>query len=319
MASFLRYSTKFKPKDPTWVENSQSKTDLRNTVTEAYAEINTLNAYINSVYTKIPILNGIDNKFAELNTNNQDLISKQLILEEKIVSLHKEVSSLEQGTFFEGLNQKVADLAEKLTIIENFVTTIDSKIGLIPEINTKVELIAKSYADAVKKPVSEGLAQITRSVIREEAMRSERDSCVFIRDAEPNAKIDDIIHDISNVTGIPINELQGFHLGKKPQKTSLRIKTSSKEMALKLLKEMPTIRTKSIYLKNASARPDYSPTELETYRKSWQEAIQKNNLAGKKEFSVRNLQVIKLKEPQAWICKKTDDNVTTRKTSTIRK
>jgi len=53
-----------------------------------------------------------------------------------------------------------------------------------------------------------------------------------------------------------------------------------------------------------SIRPDYSPEELACYKSAWKQAIDKNNAARKRIYTVRNCQLVQLKESTGtWIVK----------------
>ncbi|GMT13904.1 hypothetical protein PFISCL1PPCAC_5201, partial [Pristionchus fissidentatus] len=53
-------------------------------------------------------------------------------------------------------------------------------------------------------------------------------------------------------------------------------------------------------LSSLVARPNYSPDEEKKYKEAWKEACTKNDAAGRKEFVVRNLKVVKLERPEDW-------------------
>ncbi|GMR38453.1 hypothetical protein PMAYCL1PPCAC_08648, partial [Pristionchus mayeri] len=48
------------------------------------------------------------------------------------------------------------------------------------------------------------------------------------------------------------------------------------------------------------ARPNYSPEEEKTNKSAWADACSRNDSAGRKEYIVKNLKVIKLEKPGEW-------------------
>lgn len=51
---------------------------------------------------------------------------------------------------------------------------------------------------------------------------------------------------------------------------------------------------------DSSARSHLSPSETVLYREAWRECISRNDKAGRKEWTVRGLNLFKLPEPQPW-------------------
>ncbi|PIC21794.1 hypothetical protein B9Z55_026497 [Caenorhabditis nigoni] len=64
--------------------------------------------------------------------------------------------------------------------------------------------------------------------------------------------------------------------------------------ATKALASFNSIKTRVTGCHNASIRPDLSKPELAKFRESWKEAIKKNNEAGQRIWTVRNLETVKI-------------------------
>uniref|UniRef100_A0A8R1DZQ6 Uncharacterized protein n=1 Tax=Caenorhabditis japonica TaxID=281687 RepID=A0A8R1DZQ6_CAEJA len=88
----------------------------------------------------------------------------------------------------------------------------------------------------------------------------------------------------------------------------LKIQFQQKDDALALLSKFEQVKSKVKELQHASARPDLSKPELIKFRESWKKAIALNDKVGKRVYTVRNLEVVKIvykqgQEPWTWTVK----------------
>lgn len=158
-----------------------------------------------------------------------------------------------------------------------------------------------------------------RRVFREEQTRPDREQCVFFKNIPLTWTTDQLVQHIATHHNIPVGELISTPLGKATPPTAMRLKTSSKEVANQVLGGMRRLKaTYPVKFGQLSARPDYSPTELQQFRELWHQAFERNNEAGKKVCIVRNLRIVELKEEQTWTPKNFERNVTVRKSSLIK-
>lgn len=165
----------------------------------------------------------------------------------------------------------------------------------------------KTFAEAVSKSISGPAAQV--SIIRavEAANNSDLRKCaVVLKKTEqlPENSEDELLDTVAQMCQIA-KPLSVFRIAQRTGPPLLKIQLQTAEDAGKVLSTFFKHRDNIPYCKNASVRPDLSKPELEKFRLAWKEVIMKNNEAEKRMYTVRNLEVVKIKyrenqEPWAW-------------------
>lgn len=199
------------------------------------------------------------------------------------------------------------DVQEKLETLTAAVQSLGDTVT--EKMTTVVDSLPKSYAAAAATGISKGKitlaqaeqVQLQRLALAEEKECEAREKSVIIKNIPADLNPSDAVADIGTELNIPIEQLKYFPLGRRTPKTTLRLVTPSKEIALKVIKGMPKIRASRIdRYPNLTARPDYSPSELVQFRQLWAQAMEANNSAGQKVKTVRNLRLVELKTAQEW-------------------
>ncbi|EFO92064.1 hypothetical protein CRE_13098 [Caenorhabditis remanei] len=155
--------------------------------------------------------------------------------------------------------------------------------------------LKKSFADIVSstiqsKVTSQSIIKAVHSAKEDDIRNSSIIVKNFMLDTDgPDDKL--IADNIAKQCGVPAAE-SIFRIITKKGPPLLRITMKSPEIATKVLAKFQQIKSSVPELSQLSARPDLSKTDLIKFRLAWKEAIEKNNVAGKRLFTVRNLEVV---------------------------
>lgn len=282
-----------------------SKEQLKAEITSAYAEIERLR---DLVY----ISKHLKDLFNVTNTISGTL---------------QELSTLELGNSLKSFESKLDTISTGISIQIDDLAKVVSNARITEKLDSIDKYLKNTYAQAASanispKPAPEGMVQL-RHALRDEATRPEREQNVILKGIPDGLKSADIVADIATNLQVPAEELTFVPLGKKTPVTTIRIKTNSKTTASKILSKLPRMCAGDPdRFKNLTARPDYSPSELIIFRDCWKTAIEKNNAANAKNWTVVNLKLVELKDPKPWtvkpvIPKNLEANITQRKPSTM--
>lgn len=272
------------------VSNWTSTKELRAEVLRLQTEINRLqdlhsfSAQFSNIKEYLKTLNTkFESRFAPILTELKELRTNNESLEKALINLRENVSTLELGTFLAEVNPKIDKLATQISTIENGFTKI-------------------TYADKAKSNSNIAAASVVRQVFIDEQNKTNREKSVILKGLPNSSNVEEIVKSIAD--DAKLSEGYSFFLLKKTPEsppTAVRIKTASKEEAIRVMKSTAKLRSnnKDRYPR-LSARPDYTKLEMDTFIDLWKNAIEKNNIAGKMEWTVQNLKLVRLRNPRDW-------------------
>uniref|UniRef100_A0A914CT14 DUF4332 domain-containing protein n=1 Tax=Acrobeloides nanus TaxID=290746 RepID=A0A914CT14_9BILA len=304
------------------------------------AKINEQIRQLTNKSSKIPELNDLSVKFDAIDAN----IKLLPLINGKSDQIVQQVSQLADKS---GKFPELNDLSVKLDTIDDTIkvlpiisgksdqicASIKELTGKIEELNaydedfssdeqnvSKPEQSQRSYVHAVLKGISQGAQQVVvqRQLKKEKVTKEQKEKNVILKNMPKNVSSDDIKEEICVKASIQKEDiLKVFGLGKQDIKSTLRIITKDKETADKIIKVVSKMRKENPErYQNLSARPDYTPLELEIFRKQWGEAIKRNNELGFFQWTVRDLELAKITTQQKWNKKPLkEDKVTLRHSS----
>ncbi|EGT39824.1 hypothetical protein CAEBREN_06627 [Caenorhabditis brenneri] len=167
----------------------------------------------------------------------------------------------------------------------------------------------KTFAEALSKPHAAPSTQVSLKTASKLAQESNQRKCsVIIRNARISS---DPTNDDEFGSSIA-KECQTadsclvFRIPRKQDAPPLiKLTFKSEEDAQKTMMTFDAIKTRVTGCRSASIRPDLSKPDLFKYREAWKSAIEKNNAAGKKLYTVRNLEVTMInyrpgEDPHLW-------------------
>jgi hypothetical protein len=202
---------------------------------------------------------------------------------------------------------------QKPELISNDQQTETDPIPERKDTSTATEPIPEPTKGTVNEPANLKTNVITRAeqvlisreAIREEVQRPLRERSVILKNI-PTNYIDYLLEKISTNCSIDRASLTYSKLSNRGGSCLLRLQTSSNEHANQVFNSIPTIRVTNIDKLGAiSARRDYSKSELTVYRHLWMVAIERNNMANKYLWTVRDLKLVQLKASANWAAKTT--------------
>ncbi|PIC44262.1 hypothetical protein B9Z55_004692 [Caenorhabditis nigoni] len=167
----------------------------------------------------------------------------------------------------------------------------------------------ETFAEMLNQCLSAPSAQVTIMNAAKSAKKSDyRQSSVIIRGAQlstDSSQDNDLGRSVATECNISGN-FSVFRISLKESPPLLKIQFKNKMDATKALVSFNSIKTRVTGCHSASIRPDLSKPELAKFRESWKEAIEKNNEAGQRIWTVRNLETIKIpykdgQTPHPWI------------------
>uniref|UniRef100_A0A8R1HJW8 Uncharacterized protein n=1 Tax=Caenorhabditis japonica TaxID=281687 RepID=A0A8R1HJW8_CAEJA len=156
-----------------------------------------------------------------------------------------------------------------------------------------------TYSEIASKSILSPSAQVSIIRATEVALNSEtRKSAVIVKNAEvPTDKSKDaeFIKSLSDSCQVSSSPKSIFRIPQKSGPPLLKLQYETIQDATRLLNSFEFKKTNLMFCANASVRPDLSKPELLKYRQAWGEAIKLNNKAKERIYTVRNLEVTKIK------------------------
>lgn len=215
--------------------------------------------------------------------------------------------NLELIDYNKALSDKVSKLENHVDALQSAMTNLTSNTKSYAQAVGSSSTIVKNFASAVASTIAAPEAQLSLMKAASYAQSIEaRKANVLIKNLDlTNKAIDEGALAEQIATHCGTEKPTVFRL---PLKTKgppiVRLTFGRKMEAEKVLTLFDSVKSHIQGCLNATPRPDLSKPELAKYRSSWKEAIQKNNEAEARVYTVRNLEVVKIhyKENQApWL------------------
>uniref|UniRef100_A0A914ELH5 Uncharacterized protein n=1 Tax=Acrobeloides nanus TaxID=290746 RepID=A0A914ELH5_9BILA len=272
--------------------NGASKDQLKAEIIRAYSEIKKMQILL----YELPDLKLTNLKIDSTNKKIDDLAR----------TFHG-LSTLELGDSLKGLNDKLENLSTKIPeSLDDSLKNINSKMDTMLEPDD-TSSTSNTWAEVVKKNRTTPPSLLLQQAILDanDKPNRERNALVKLPSDKPVDR-ETFVNDLLEETKLKADTTEFFWLGKKDAPTALRVKTTSKEDALKVIKSILKLRNRANnpYL-NITARPDYNKTELQLFQDLWAQAIELNNKNKSFDWTVRNLRLMQNPSPSAWTPKPT--------------
>ncbi|EFO98826.1 hypothetical protein CRE_03490 [Caenorhabditis remanei] len=188
-------------------------------------------------------------------------------------------------------------------VIERTNKDLITEVGLlrkeIVDLKNSVDTSGTSNKKTFAEILSEGLAAPSAQVSFMSAAKLAQDAdsrkcAVIVRNAQvssDSSKDADFAKKIADQCKVS-GKCQVFRIKtKSDQPPLLKLKFETMKDASTVMSSFHSVKTLVDGCREATVRPDLSKPELNQYRKSWAQAIQKNNAEGKRIWTVRNLEV----------------------------
>ena len=202
------------------------------------------------------------------------------------------------GSPISDLVSAVASLQELVSTLSKQIVDLRAEVATLRQENASPQATV-TYAEAVKRKLSpRQLEQVSliRKVMQEEKRSDDRDRNLIVKEIDEQWKCKEAMMKLcekANVQPFTINRL-----GVGKLRRLVRITYYSREDVDKFRK---------VYVEEnkdrklpVTIRVDLSESELQIFRIKWKEAIRRNDEARKKIWGVRNLELVRLKEPGEW-------------------
>uniref|UniRef100_A0A8R1HSH8 Uncharacterized protein n=1 Tax=Caenorhabditis japonica TaxID=281687 RepID=A0A8R1HSH8_CAEJA len=155
----------------------------------------------------------------------------------------------------------------------------------------------KTFAEAVSKSIAApSTGAIIAKAVQAATIPDSRKCSLIIKGVENASELSagsEFGKSISNVFNVASPKSM-FPIAQKTGPPLLKIQLESTEDMSKVLNLFSKRKVQILSCQNASARPDLSKMELEKYRLAWKDAIERNNQAKARIYTVRNLEVTKI-------------------------
>ncbi|EGT31980.1 hypothetical protein CAEBREN_13496 [Caenorhabditis brenneri] len=239
-----------------------------------------------------------------------DLASMFKSLSDTITIL--QTQNLELKDLNNTLSAKVCKLEGHIVTIQDSIKTMSAVSKSYAQVAGSSSTMVKTLASAVATTIAAPEAQLSIMKAAGYAQTSDsRKANVLIKNVDLTKEAieeGDLADQIAAHCGTEkptVFRLPLITKGPPIVKLSFR----QKQEAEKVLGLFDSVKDKIQGCLNATPRPDLSKPELVKYRQSWKEAIQKNNEAKARLFTVRNLEVVKIQykenqQPWPWTIKK---------------
>lgn len=219
-------------------------------------------------------------------------------------------------TIVSGVNKVLAEISdlkelytELSTKVEN--STLSDQVASITSKLDQLTATTTSYAEITKKsiqsPKSDSNQQvlIARQAIRDENSVEQRKMQVFLKGL-PEAPSDSTdsaeLAKLSSTLGSDIvPPISSFRVGPSraaanPIPRPIVLTFNSQREVSSFMRTLVSNRQSLPQLSLLSARPHYCPSDLMLYKDLWAQAIQRNNAAKKKLYTVLNLKLVNIPE-----------------------
>lgn len=233
----------------------------------------------------------------------EDLIAHVLSLYRTIDNITDKTPS---GTLTSGQTTDVFLLLQKIN------TKVNSLATNVVALPNKIEsIIPKSYADAAKSKLNvvetrEEAIVVTQKAIREEQDRTNREKRCVVKHIG-TTRPDTFLTAICTQAELDKSNYSIRPLSKSDSPIAFLVTAPSKEDTLKFMAAVRKYRQDNAnHFPKLSARPDYSANELAVFRQCWAKAFTLNSEAKKMIYTVRDLEVVKMKKPLPWVAPLSD-------------
>jgi len=196
-------------------------------------------------------------------------------------------------------------LLDNMDLLRNLVSVLsksnEALVAEVAELRKEVQALRApvKYSDAVKRnlaPKQLHEVALVRRALREEKGADERARNLILEEEGAKEECEEVFKKITKKINV---NLKCNRLGKEGKSRLIRVSFPSVEEAKRFLKTFGESRAKERV--PFTLRRDMSPSELTAYRRSWKEAIRRNNAAGRKLWAVRNFELVKLEVAEEWI------------------
>jgi len=199
--------------------------------------------------------------------------------------------------------KKLLDQLESLRqLVSALSKSNEALVTEVAELRKEVQAFRApaKYSDAVRRNLAPKQLQkvaLVRRALREEKGADERAKNVILKAEGDVQECTEAFHRMMKKANVVA---KCSRLSKEGARTRINcVSFPSVEEAKRFLKTFGESRAKERV--PFSLRRDMSPSELTAYRRSWKEAIRRNNAAGKKLWAVRNFELVKLEVAEEWI------------------
>lgn len=200
------------------------------------------------------------------------------------------------------INSKLDIITEKMALIE---TTFESSILSNP--NIEIQTNNNSYAEVAKKNVPKNNAEqviIVRKALEEEKEHEKRGKNLILENfPQDEFDLGFFMSDLLEFNGLGDEDCSPgkFMKQKNPRKgQTILMELEYKESVEKIIRNFAKFKREHKKYQTINVRRDFTILELELYHSLWKIAIERNNEANLYEWTVRNLQLVKLRNPRKW-------------------
>uniref|UniRef100_A0A8R1IG06 Uncharacterized protein n=1 Tax=Caenorhabditis japonica TaxID=281687 RepID=A0A8R1IG06_CAEJA len=293
--------------------NSMSTTKVSSTTTMA-----DMLTTIGSITTTLS--DSVLNTNSPSNTTMADIIStiasSNLTLADITTSTAQESNLckiiLTMATVIKTLQDQNSTLLFKVESLESEVSEIKKNQYPLSKRRSFAEVVSKNVSKSINVPT-----EITTSPLQSTTVMKTteipnklltRKRCIIVRNSTlPANKEDDMSFGRSLTAACSVAEPEAvFRIMLEAGPPLLKIQLKSQNDAHTVMKLFEKVKTTMETYRDAIVRPDLSKPDLAKYRLAWKDAINRNNEAKQRIFTVRNLEVVKIvyKEggiPYPWI------------------
>ncbi|MFH4980369.1 hypothetical protein AB6A40_007078 [Gnathostoma spinigerum] len=235
-------------------------------------------------------------------------------MDEKVDRLVKTINDMRTE-----YSQVISCLSKKIESLEQTIVDLKAFLSKEPISNTQ----QRSYASVVNsEPMStSSKVLIYRKAMQEEATAAIREKKIVItrvprNDLEETTAAADksLVESLCSYAQVNCENVQVFR-----KNQVVHVEMTNKGDAVKLLKVFPKFRkiSKITGIEKTAARPDYTESELEVYRKLWAECFKRNDSLGLMKWIVVGLKIVELSKPKIWQVRERSDKISVKEERNI--